>query len=374
MRILFTRFPLVSALHGGAENQTIALMEGLKKQGHRVEFLGSCPALLGRTKELGLRNWELQIGAPPVTKWGAISFLWRRRRMRTSLIDSMGKLTANRLPLTALVMLSLSEKLLLTEWAANKGINVLWIEHDRIGPWLTRNPWLPALRRASKHATIVCVSELSRKRYVEMGFDPARIVVIPNGIAIPSSSPSPFSRREKGSTMKVICIARLSPEKGVDILIQSIGTLPEINLTIVGSGSEEGYLRHLIAEDTQRLGMGEPRIHMIRDVPDLDPIYASADVLVLPSSDHDPFGLVASEAMMRGIPVIVTDACGIAGYLRDGDDAFIADAGSVESLTQAIAGLEDPEMRQQIGSAGQKTALREFSVDRMVAGYVDVLR
>ncbi len=351
----------------------MALMERLRALGYNIQFLGSCSALLERTRELKMENGKLKIGPPPVTKWGAISFLWRKHRMRKSLIDSMSKLTANRLPLTAIVMLSLTEKLLLTEWAHQHGIKVLWIEHDRIGPWLTRSPWLPALRKASKYATIVCVSELSRRKYVEMGFDAEKVVTIPNGIVPPPSSPNPFSRREKGNMMRVVCIARLSPEKGVDILIQSISTLPEINLTIVGSGPEEGYLRHLIAEDTQRLGIGEPRIQIIRDVPNLDPIYASADVLVLPSSDHDPFGLVAAEAMMRGIPVIVTDACGIAGYLKDGDDAFIAEAGSVESLTEAIVGLEDSEMRQQIGIAGQKTALREFSVDRMVAGYEIIL-
>jgi glycosyltransferase involved in cell wall biosynthesis len=367
MNILFTRFPFESLLHGGAENQTMVLMEGLRALGHRIRFLGSCPALIQRTRELKIENVELRIGPPPVTKWDAISFLWRRNAIRRRLIREVEQITG-RSPLTAIVMLSLTEKLLLTEWAAQRNVKVFWLEHDRIGPWLTWNPWLPALKRASKHATIVCVSELSRKKYIELGFNTERIVAIPNGIAnaTPTYHLSPI-------TYHLLAVSRLSPEKGVGILIQSIADLPQIDLTIVGSGPEEGYLRRLIYEDTRRLGVGTPRIHIIRDVPDPETVYASADALVLPSSDHDPFGLVAAEAMMRGIPVIVTDACGIAGYLKNGDDALIAEAGSALSLTEAIQSFEDPQVRERIGSSGQKTALQTFSLDRMVAKYEELI-
>jgi glycosyltransferase involved in cell wall biosynthesis len=378
MNILFTRFPLVSALHGGAENQTMALMEGLRAKGHEVRFLGSCEALLQRTKEIGIKNQELRIGKPPVIKWSAVSFLWRKNTMRRQLIREV-ELIAGRSPLTAIVMLSLTEKLLLTEWAAQRNIKVFWLEHDRIGPWLRWNPWLPALKRASKYATIICVSELSRKKYIEMGFESERVVAIPNGVQQPETRnlsaahyplPATHSRRKNPA---LVCISRLSPEKGVGILIQSIADLPQIDLVIVGSGPEEGYLRQLIDEDTRRLGVGTPRIHIIRDVPNLESVYASADALILPSSDHDPFGLVAAEAMMRGIPVIVTDSCGIAGYLQNADDALIAEAGSVSSLAGAIQSLEDPQLRERIGSTGQKTALQTFSLDRMVAKYEELI-
>ena len=98
MHILFTRFPLESA-NGGAENQTMWLMEGLRERGHEVSFLGSCDVLLRRTKELRIKNYELRIGAPPVTKCGAISFLWRRKKMQKQLIDEIKKLSTFHLPL-----------------------------------------------------------------------------------------------------------------------------------------------------------------------------------------------------------------------------------------------------------------------------------
>lgn len=305
--------------------------------------------------------------------------------MQERLIQTTEKLIAQSAKPTAIMMLSLSEKLLLTEWAHDQGIKVFWIEHDRIGPWLSKNPWLPALKKVSHQATIVCVSELSRKMYVDMGFDPERVVAIPNGVPpspltpLPEgegNSPSPPGRRGRGMRvgLRIGCIARLSEEKGIDILLQAIAEMPEVTLKIVGKGPQEGYLRSLIAEDTRRLGIGVPRMTLESSVPDLDVFYASLDALVLPSSDHDPFGLVAAEAMVRGIPTVVTDACGIAGYLEKDREALIAEAGSPESLTMEIKKLASPELRNRLSEVGKKTVSERFSLSRMVGDYEAIIQ
>ncbi len=85
MRILFTRFPLES-IYGGAEMQTLSLMKGLRERGHEVAFLGSCQVLLEKAISYQLSAIRLDIGSPPVTKWGAVSFLWRHNRMRKKLL------------------------------------------------------------------------------------------------------------------------------------------------------------------------------------------------------------------------------------------------------------------------------------------------
>lgn len=174
--------------------------------------------------------------------------------------------------------------------------------------------------------------------------------------------------------MRVGTLARLSPEKGIDVLLEAIADLPEISLRIVGSGSEEGEIRRLIAEDTARLGLGISRVKLQKTVDDLASFYHSLDVFVLPSSDHDPFGLAAAEAMARGIPTIVTDACGIAGYLRDGNDALIVPAGSASALTEALKKLRNPELRQVLRTCGRRTALERFSLGRMIDQYETILQ
>ncbi len=360
MNILFTRFPLESA-DGGAENQTSWLMEGLKAKGYDLGFLGSCPVILRCANELEIMNYELRIGDPPVTKFGSISFLWRKNSMRKALMHAIESLAVKP---DAIFMLSLSEKLLLTEWAVSQGIKVYWIEHDRIGPWLQMNPWLSALRRAAQKATIVCVSEVSRKLYLKMGFDPKKVIAIPNGVPPPSLTPTPNPRP---SGIQVGTVARLSPEKGIDILIHSIAEIPEITLSILGKGREESYLRTLIDADTQRIG--QERIHLFPRVPGLHAFYRSLDIFVLPSSDHDPFGLVAAEAMSCGIATIVTDACGIAGSIRNGEEALVVSAGSPTELADAIRTLLDREKRAKMAERGANAVRSRLDLQTMVDRY-----
>ncbi len=375
MQILFTRFPLESA-NGGLENQTAWLAEGLQKKGHDVSFLGSCPVLLEKFSQLTAHSLQLLIGIPPVTKWGAVSFLWRKKAMEKKLQKAFSnwllaighKSQANSQQPIA-IMLSLSEKLLLTSWLRNQGVRVLWIEHDRVGRWLRKNPWLSLLRRESAHATIVCVSELSKKLYEELGFDPDKIVVIPNGVPVKSQR----TPRPSENVLHIGSVARLSPEKGLDVLIESITDLPEISLTIVGTGPDEGRLRQMIHQDTERLGIGSPRIHLVQHIDDLTSFYDSLDIFVLPSTDHDPFGLVAAEAMMRGVATIVTDACGIAGYLQNGSDALVVPENDSGALKEAILVLKDPEKRKSIEETGHEKAFLRFGLQQMIDAYEKIL-
>ncbi|MEQ1849623.1 MAG: glycosyltransferase family 4 protein [Candidatus Peribacteraceae bacterium] len=360
MRILFTRFPLESA-EGGAENQTQWLWEGLRGKGHTVSFLGSCGVLLRRAQELIIDNEQLIIGPPPVTKFGAVSFLWRKASMQRKLIEAVSDMKQKP---EAIVMLSLTEKLLLTEWAQNQGIRVFWIEHDRIGRWFTKNPWLSTLKKLSAQSTTICVSELSRRLYLELGWPEDHTIAIQNGVP---TSRQITKHQAPIASLSLGCLARLSPEKGVDVLIDAVMDMPEVSLTIVGDGPDRGYLTTRIEEDARRHGEGH--IRLLSRVQDIDSWYASIDVLILPSTDHDPFGLAAAEAMMRGIPVIVTDEAGIAGYLRNGHDAIIVPADSAPALQEAIDSLSDDATRENVGVAGLKTATQYFTLATMTEAY-----
>jgi len=376
VRILFTRFPLESA-YGGAEVQTISLMKGLMERGHAVAFAGSCPVLLELCKKEHIPCAEVEIGVPPVTTWGALSFAWRKKRMRRILktilnnfsgVETRDSRVSTKTGIDVVCMLSLSEKLLLTTDAATQGTKVIWIEHDRIGRWLTQNPWLPLLLKQSGHAITVPVSHLSAALYQSLGWDPATINAIPNGID-PMRFPAGVQTREtRVSTQGIhlLCIARLSQEKGVDVLIEAMAGLPDsFTLEIAGTGREERALKDLV----EKLNLSA-RITFSGYQKNLEPVYARASALILPSRDNDPFGLVAAEAMMQGIAVIVTDQCGIAGYLEDGVDAIITKADSVLALTKAIKRLSTEG--EKVAINGKKTALEKFSMKRMVEDYEHV--
>lgn len=349
MKILFTRFPLESA-RGGAENQTISLMKGLMKRGHAVSFVGSCPALLAMCKEHDIPHAKLEIGSPPVTKLDAVTFLWRKRAMRSKL---KGMLDTFVEPDTVF-MLSLTEKILLTPYAVQKKVNVIWQEHDTVGRWLRQNPSLPKLKEMSSNVTTVCVSELSARIFRDLGY--AHVIGIPNGV---SNAPHDFRHHEFDETLRLGCIARLSEEKGVDILAEAMRNTENTTLFLNGKGNV-----HVPST---------PTVTVKADVADINDIYRQIDVLVLPSRNEDPFGLVVAEAMMRGIATICTDACGIAGYLTHELNTLIVPAGDQRALTEAIYRMHDTKLRERIAANGKKTAQEKFSMETMISNYEKVL-
>lgn len=369
MRILFTRFPLESR-YGGAEVQTMALMHGLAARKHGVAFLGSCETLLKLCWDEDILAAELKIGDPPVTKWGALSFLWRKKSMQRRLKSAIEEFG----PIDAIVMLSMTEKLLLTPFARERGIRVLWVEHDRVGRWLTKNPWLPMLRRASKGATIVTVSELSRSIYTDqLVFAPERVTAIGNGVDAQHLAGEGNYPRPERTALHVGTVARLSHDKGVDILINAIVDLPGVTLDIMPTGeqgSDEPAVRALAAQVNAR---GERIRFLSPSATGMGAFYQSLDIFVLPSRQHDPCPLAPMEALWMGTPVIMTDVCGTAGYLKQGEEALVVPAGSVPALKDALQKMQNQTFRQSLAHRGKCAARERFSLERMIDRYEKIL-
>ncbi len=142
----------------------------------------------------------------------------------------------------------------------------------------------------------------------------------------------------------------------------------------MGEGPEESFLRNFINDITLREGATEPRISLVKNVSDMGAFYTSLDVFVLPSRTNDPFGLAAAEAMSLGVATVVTDACGIAGYLAHKTDALIAKADDAASLKESIETLLDESTRTALAKQGERTAHEKFSAESMVQKYEAVLR
>ncbi len=106
----------------------------------------------------------------------------------------------------------------------------------------------------------------------------------------------------------------------------------------------------------EALGMLDPEA--------LRELFAAADALVIPSEPtaafREPWGLVANEAMLQGVPVIATDAVGAAagGLVRDGETGLVAPAGDAGALASAISRLAaSPGLRAELSERGRAEAL-----------------
>ncbi len=361
-RILVTRFPYQSQL-GGEELHSLELMEALDQKGISSVFLGSCPVLL---REFKARHFETQkawLAKPPVTKMWLIlftllsPFLFLRAR-------AILKRAVRRWEVNTVYMHSLGEKLLMTPWALKWGMKVVWVEHARIGRWLTQNPWRKWYQHLAGRVTVVVTSHAMAKILRPLV---PKVVAISCAAWLQKSEPLPSDLSDFiDSGFSVACVARLTADKGVDMLVHAVHSKPEMRLVLVGQGPLKGALEKAAENAPVRLLPSLPRGQIME-------LLKSVDLVVLPSREMDPFGMVAAEAMMLGTPVLVTSSCGIAADLRSGEQALIVEP-TFRELDKGLKRLiKDKELRQYLGETGKRFAQKYYGEERMVEAFERIL-
>ena len=239
-----------------------------------------------------------------------------------------------------------------------------------------------ALRLAER--TIVVAEGAREETQRSFRLPPERIAVLPNAVDLARLDlPVEFDRdevrRELGGrpSSRLICvIARLTPDKGHDLLLQAAAALasrhPGIRYLFVGTGVEEGRLRRLAGD----LGLAEVVAFLgVRD--DVPRIVAASDLFVLPSL-NEGLSLAMLEAMAIGTPVVATRVGGAADVIEPGRTGWIVPPGQPTSLADAIdEALRAPGRAAEYARRARNRVRSEFAVERHVelleAIYRDVL-
>lgn len=155
---------------------------------------------------------------------------------------------------------------------------------------------------------------------------------------------------------------RFDPEKGVDTLLNAFAALkarrPKVRLAIAG----RGVLQETIQEHLRKLGFDAEVTHCgYLEGEVLRTFYEASDLHVCPSH-YEPFGLVALEAMAVGAPVIVSDTGGLRDIISSAKVGRRSPPGDPQALCDILVELVDSErLRRQLGEAGRKHVLRNFS-------------
>lgn len=168
----------------------------------------------------------------------------------------------------------------------------------------------------------------------------------------------------------IISLRRLVPSKGIDILLRSYiqvaDKLPDLDLIIVGSGSEKKKLKSL-ASKAKLLN----RINFIGDIPlnEAMSYLKSAFCTVVPSRSEGG-GLVNAEAIALGCPVIATDVGGIKEYVGPGGLLFERD--NIAQLSTSILSLySQPKKRAKLISQGKLFSSR-FDWEKLFPEYLSL--
>ena len=168
-------------------------------------------------------------------------------------------------------------------------------------------------------------------------------------------------------------IAQLIPRKGHRYLLQAMPELladfPSLRVLLFGQGPEETRLRAQVEE----LGLAD-KVTFAGFRSDLPQILPCLDLVVHPAL-MEGLGISLLQAAGAGVPIVAVAAGGMPEVVRDGVNGLLVPPADSQALAAAISRLlADAQLRQRMGAAGRELVRQEFSVERMVAGNLQVYR
>jgi glycosyltransferase involved in cell wall biosynthesis len=171
-------------------------------------------------------------------------------------------------------------------------------------------------------------------------------------------------------------LARIVADKGVREYVAAARNIrarwPDARFILMGEIDAPN--RTAIPPEEVRGWLAEGAIEHLDPVSDVRPHIAAADFIVLPSY-REGLSRVLLEAAAMGRPIVTTDVTGCRDIVREGENGFLCEARSAESLTAAlIRACEVGDARwQRMADAGRARILAEFSQDRVIALYLQAL-
>jgi glycosyltransferase involved in cell wall biosynthesis len=271
-------------------------------------------------------------------------------------------------------------------WCGLKDIPYLLIveSHDE-GP---RAGWRRTVKAAvvppvvERAAGILVTGTLARDSMIARGARPERVRVFANTIDVDAFGEQadrlarrrPELRQALGvepDDVAVLSVARLAPEKGLDVLVRSVARADDRRLVLVvaGEGPGRSGLVGLATQLSVRLVLtGDVEWERIVE------LYAAADVFAL-LSEREPWAVVVNEAAACGLPLVLSDRVGAAhDLLRDGENGVLVGAGDADRAAAALRALAaDPELRSAQGARSRELA-RDWGYGPSVEGFLDAVR
>jgi glycosyltransferase involved in cell wall biosynthesis len=261
------------------------------------------------------------------------------------------------------------------------------------------------------------VTDRARARFPELA---ASIHTIGNGVDVRRFAPE-ATRSESGQPARLLFVGRISPDKGVHLLVEAFDRVarerPDIELTLVGKvgmlpfdlvslllsddaaaldslrpfygrsmlawltkevlGQRRSYSDHLEARLSQQTA---GRVHFRGSVSleELTRLYRQADLLVLPSIWRESYGLPVAESMASGVPVLASDCGGVPELVAEGVTGRLVPRLDLDALTHAMRDLlSDPARLREMGRESRLRAERlltwDRSAERLERVYLDLL-
>ncbi len=249
-----------------------------------------------------------------------------------------------------------------TEAGRNSGI------HDDTQRYINDTEWM-----LTYEASEVIVNSNYMKNELQrlFGLPYEKINVIPNGINLSNfigiERDYDFRRQYAMDNEKIILyVGRLVYEKGIQHLIAAmpkvLSNYHDAKLIIAGRGGMMDELR----QEANNLGLND-KIYFTGylDSKQVQKMYKCADVAVFPST-YEPFGIVALEAMLAGVPTVVSDVGGLDEIVTHGVDGMKAYAGNANSIADSITALlYDHQLATNVAKKAKQKVKEQFNWEKI---------
>jgi glycosyltransferase involved in cell wall biosynthesis len=244
----------------------------------------------------------------------------------------------------------------------------LVVLHDASSRFTSGIPLVRAL--AARAKSVVAPSRFIARDFTDtVGGAENEIQVIENGVeeelflGVPQIDDSPMPL--------LLSAGRLVPEKGAHLLIKAVSILAtkgtSVRLAIAGAGPELAMLKHLASElkvfDLIDFLGWLPRAALAN-------AFAKATVVIVPSIEQEPFGLIAAEAAMAGRPVIAARVGALPEIVEDQRTGILFEPDNSLDLANAIQRvLGSPGLAAQLGATARSRAQDRYMLSSMVDRY-----
>lgn len=228
------------------------------------------------------------------------------------------------------------------------------ILEEEYGRWGRTFPWPQAsLERSLKEYEwadyILVPSQFAYDSFLEQGFAPERLLLIPFGVDTERFRPAEKSKGKR--PFRVLFVGQINLRKGTVYLLQAWQQLgwTDAELYLVGRTEQRSAS---IFQPWRNL----PGVHWLGYVSEPVRMYQEADVFVFPSLEEGS-ALVTYEAMACGLPIITTSHAG--SVARDDREGFIVPIRDADALAERLETLRnDTNLRQKMGQAARQRTVK----------------
>ena len=226
----------------------------------------------------------------------------------------------------------------------------------------------------SRFDAVAVVSQLVARKLRRWGVKPGAITSIPNGVDLErfrDARPTLRNQISANGGLVIGCVGRAIHAKGGREFVEAarlvLARFPDVNFVWVGGGPALSDWKGLAT----RLGI-EGRVHFVGARNDMHEVYASLDIVALPSLEEAmPMCLI--EAMAAGLPVVATEVGAVNQVVQMGITGILVPPGDGSALATAMMRLiGDRGLARAYGEAARRRATELFSIEKTARRYIDI--